>query len=101
MNKNDATLRRMTEKERAEYAGRPCGEDKKATQIPYDENRCRKPVTWLWSNNGGHTQSGNSTFTRNIVVRRPRSETILKLRGFRQGKRLKLKQFPARCSGNF
>jgi hypothetical protein len=61
VNQNTETLRPLTEDERAENAQRLCGTEKNATQIPYRENRCRNAVTWLWSNNGGHTQLGNST----------------------------------------
>jgi hypothetical protein len=61
MNQNTETLTPLTENERAENAQRLCGVEKNATQTPYREGRCRNPVAWLWTNNGGHTQSGNST----------------------------------------
>lgn len=61
MNQNTETLRPLTENERAGSAQRLCGVERGATQIPYSEGRCQNPVAWLWTNNGGHTQSGNST----------------------------------------
>jgi hypothetical protein len=61
MNQNTETKRLLTEDERAENVRRLCGVNKDATQIPYREDRCQSHVTWFWSNNGGHTQSGSSS----------------------------------------